>query len=1572
MDFYVTSANVIGEAPPSDVLTLYVAAVPAQPSPPTEGKVFSISSGSQYASALGIQVDWTAPADNGAPLLGFRLFMAEEELPLQLLYDGSGSSRPDVASFTVWEGISKGLDYKFRVQAVNAVGASPLSDELLVPATVPPSAPRDLAVVGSGAGSLSLSWLAPAESGGTVLTGYYFYYQTEVSLALAPDAWLKSTPVSAAASAFVLGGLTPDSRYVVRIAAENARGEGAYSSSVTHYAAEVPTSLAALAVVAGSRTRDSLAVSWGPPGASTTDVLGYRLYANAPDSGAVPGRLVYDGAAVPGLREARVSGLESGRTYWFSYTALNRAGWSSPSWPYLRVVAGPLPSPPGEAPTVVSTSPSQIAFRWAASPDAAAAAPLTAYRLYDRAALLDTVAPGTLSYAYSGVTAGSSYLISVAAVSEIGESERRSLATLIWAVDVPAAPALQVVRTSRDSCGVVWGPVPPPAGTLVTGYVVMIDDGRTGPFRVAHAGQTDPSLFEATIYGLRARTTYRITGYALNKAGPGANSTVTTCYTASAPGVPGRPTLVSSTASSIEVEWEPAFDDGGSPIKEYQLWIDEVEGLGPANVEDWGAPVYAGSALTANVATGLTAGKAYRFRVQAMSEQLLQSPFSGIATYWAAPLPAPPTFDTAGGAHLQTSRSWIQLTWIRPTLTASDLPIDSYRVYWDQGTRSSGNFTLLAVIDGVDNNFLNVSGILTTGQSYRFQVSAVNGVGEGPLSDEVFARAASLPGRLRAPERAAATGLAAEAQITLRWYQQELVETGGVPLTGFRLYYFEQVTPDLVLGPGAATLAFDGADSPEITAFTLAGLTLDVDYSFFVTALNPDEGPPGDLLTVRAGGFPDVTLLTISETAGSRTGSSIGLEWPAPADDGGSPVLAYTLAIQKDNREDSVVYYGSSPRAVVGGLTAGQEYQFKVKATTAVGDSAWSRQSFAFLIVAAPSAPLSVEVVAFDNTYVSLRWARPLSSGGQPTSGFRVFREDCTLAATEPELLASVPASQFQYTDAAPTAGRDYRYYVAAFNVLGGEGELSAGAPVRPVSVPVATAAPRLVAKGQDFITVEWLPPSSDRGAAVAKYILYVRAEYDSAYQQVYAGISLSFRLSADQFPALVRPGFEYSFKVRSANAAGLSALSPASQTMLTAVEPSAPRDVSLVARSATSLTIRWSRPADSGGAELLGYWVYVAEGSGAYSLLATAPSSADPTALTHEQAAPDLTPGQPYKFRVTAFNIIGEGEAAQLRTDQPLVGDAVDYVLAADLPEAPPNPPNVASWTEAAISLTLEAVGPGADGGAPVTGYLVEIDDGLGGGAGPVPDGRFRRVQDSLATSLIIAGLRGGRTYSIRYAARNLVYDSGNMFGCDSLKWSPLARVLTAVAPSAPVGLRQVSTPDGSGRPQRYRTRLAVEWDPLVGAGLGSSQLAGYTLAILDIDGTGLETSVNLPAEARSHTFSTLQPGHAFSFRIRATTLVGESDWSDPTEPLYPGVEPTRPGAITFTTTTRTSITYEFTALAGQDTGGTDALPLAVTYHIFMSTEPGRGFSRIASSPTATALTAAFLGPGVTYYFKY
>jgi hypothetical protein len=78
---------------------------------------------------------------------------------------------------------------------------------------------------------------------------------------------------------------------------------------------------------------------------------------------------------------------------------------------------------PQQAPRIISVSPTAIQFEWIASPESLLAEPLTNYKIYDEDTLIGTVGPQTLSHTYSLVNAGQSYMISITAVSAIGESE---------------------------------------------------------------------------------------------------------------------------------------------------------------------------------------------------------------------------------------------------------------------------------------------------------------------------------------------------------------------------------------------------------------------------------------------------------------------------------------------------------------------------------------------------------------------------------------------------------------------------------------------------------------------------------------------------------------------------------------------------------------------------------------------------------------------------------------------------------------------------------------------------------------------------------------------------------------------------------------------------------------------------------------------------------------------------------------------------------------------------------------------------------------------------------------------
>lgn len=351
-------------------------------------------------------------------------------------------------------------------------------------------------------------------------------------------------------------GLVADQEYVLYIQAVNIKGESFRSGIVQQYASAVPSGLVSPTVQVGSRTDSTIGVQWTVPGTSTTTVLGYQVLINEADSNHDPSIVAYDGSVIPNILTATLRGLRSGSGYYIAVRALNRAGWSDMSSPFLVIIAGRLPQPPAQAPALIKSAAASIKFSWVPTTDIGGASKIDAYNIYNGNTLIDTVSPQTLQYTLVSfgaftLVAGQSYLISISATSAIGEGPR-SLDSLFWAIDTPAAPSsLSVVETSRESCTVTWTPVTPPANSLITGYVLMIDDGLGGDFSIAYDGSINPSLQRYTVENLKAMTTYRMLVFAINKAGNGANSTIISCYTATKPGTPGKPKMVTSSPTSI-------------------------------------------------------------------------------------------------------------------------------------------------------------------------------------------------------------------------------------------------------------------------------------------------------------------------------------------------------------------------------------------------------------------------------------------------------------------------------------------------------------------------------------------------------------------------------------------------------------------------------------------------------------------------------------------------------------------------------------------------------------------------------------------------------------------------------------------------------------------------------------------------------------------------------------------------------------------------------------------------------------------------------------------------------------
>ena len=99
---------------------------------------------------------------------------------------------------------------------------------------------------------------------------------------------------------------------------------------------------------------------------------------------------------------------------------------------------------------------------------------------------------------------------------------------------------------------------------------------------------------------------------------------------------------------------------------------------------------------------------------------------------------------------------------------------------------------------------------------------------------------------------------------------------------------------------------------------------------------------------------------------------------------------------------------------------------------------------------------------------------------------------------------------------------------------------------------------------------------------------------------------------------------------------------------------------------------------------------------------------------------------------------------------------------------------------------------------------------------------------------------------------------------------------------------------------------------------------------------------------------------------------LVGESDWTDFVDATT-GIEPTRPGFLTFDATSRTTIDLSWLPLTGADTGGSDQNTLTIVgYNLYRDNGLGGPMQLIATIAGASnSFRVEYLKAGLPYRFQ-
>ena len=1174
------------------------------------------------------------------------------------------------------------------------------------PATAP-GAPTGVSAT-AGTGQATINWSAPANDGGSPITGYTVTPYIG-STAQTPVA------VSAPASSKTISGLTAGTAYNFTVTAVNAVGSGAesaHSNSVTPTANTVPTAPGTPSANGGPA---QATLNWSAPSSDGgAAITSYRI---TPYVGATALTPVNTGSTTTG---ATVTGLTNGTAYTFTVAATNSIG-TGPESAHSPSVTPSAINPPG-APTALTAAAKSAGAQlsWTA-PASNGGGAITGYRItpYIGATAQTPVNTGntTTTASVSGLTNGTTYTFTVAAINGAGPGAESAASAAITPNAMIFDLATPSLVDSDDGSAVELGVK---FRADVNGTVNGIRFYKAAANTGTHIGSlwtaTGTLLAQATFSGetasgwqqvkfsspvaITANTTY-VAGYfapnghysangptlatgvdnpplhAISNATSAngiyaygssptfptstfqsSNYWVDVLFTVSTPATaPGAPTGVSATAGTGQatINWSAPANDGGSPITGYTVT--------PYIGSTAQTPVAVSAPASSKTISGLTAGTAYNFTVTAVNAvgSGAESAHSNSVTPTANTVPTAPGTPSANGGPAQAT-----LNWSAPS-SDGGAAITSYRI-----TPYVGATALTPVNTGSTTTGATVTG-LTNGTAYTFTVAATNSIGTGPESahsPSVTPSAINPPG---APTALTAAAKSAGAQLS--WTAP--ASNGGGAITGYRITPYIGATAQTPVNTGNTT-----------TTASVSGLTNGTTYTFTVAAIN-GAGP------------------------GAESAASAAITPNAMIFDLATPSLV-------DSDDGSAVELGVKFRADVNGTVNGiRFYKAAANTGTHIG-SLWTATGTLLA-----QATFSGETAS---GWQQVKFSSPVAITANTTYVAGYFAPNGHYSANGPTLATGVDNPPLHAISNATSANGIYAYGSSpTFPTSTFQSSNYWVDVLFTVSTPAtAPGAPTGVSAtaGTGQATINWSAPANDGGSPITGYTV---TPYIGSTAQT--PVAVSAPASSKTISGLTA-GTAYNFTVTAVNAVGSGAESAHSNSVTPTANtvPTAPGTPSANGGPAQA-TLNWSAPSSDGGAAITSYRITPYVG-------ATALTPVNTGSTTTGATVTGLTNGTAYTFTVAATNSIGTGpESAHSPSVTP---SAIN----------PPGAPTALTAAAKSAGAQLSWTAPASNGGGAITGYRITPYIGATAQT-PVNTG-------NTTTTASVSGLTNGTTYTFTVAAIN------------------------------------------------------------------------------------------------------------------------------------------------------------------------------------------------------------------------
>ena len=549
--------------------------------------------------------------------------------------------------------------------------------------------------------SLTITWTAPTDYGCESIDNY------KVTL---DDG---TTPVDSTVGAVTtttISSLTAGQAYTVTVLAINSVGEGIVSASVILTPATLPTAPASISVTLYEK--NALTLSWPVPtdtgkGDTSLAITNYLLEV---DEGYGNG---FETLVEQTSTTYQHTGLIAGRTLKYRVSAKNFLGYgpTSTEYSFSPVVA---PAKPENPPRNDATQTSQTAIHveYDAVTDDGGSVILN-YNIY-----IDDGADGAfgaainnglaLTYDTSSLSlvAGNTYRFKYSAVNSQGEGEISDEVAILLA-ELPGAPQnFARIDESTLSAGIIrvyWEVPTSNGGTDITGYKIYQD--TTLIYEATNVEYT------YTITGLTIGTSYSIGVSAVNAVGEGTKSE-TSMLAASVPAKMSRPTLKSSSQTTIEVQWSVPSFDGGDSITGYLVQRDNGPGTAFQTAISTTNLYYEFTGLSNALLT-------YRIQVAAVNS-LGSGEYSTPYSFYAASTPgAPATLSVSS-----QSTSQISLAWTAPASNGG-CSIEGYKLWMEDVVNPGYKLIYNGSKNSAVLSYSVTSPTISASKTYNFQIAAI-------------------------------------------------------------------------------------------------------------------------------------------------------------------------------------------------------------------------------------------------------------------------------------------------------------------------------------------------------------------------------------------------------------------------------------------------------------------------------------------------------------------------------------------------------------------------------------------------------------------------------------------------------------------------------------------------------------------------------------------------------------------------------------------------------------------------------------------------------------------------------